>query len=65
MKLIHTHPDGIILAQVRSALEQAGIPCTIHNEYASGASGELAPFDTWPELWLLRDRDYDRDKDPI
>ena len=22
--------------------------------------GELAPIDVWPELWVLRDRDYER-----
>jgi hypothetical protein len=32
----------------------------IRNEYAAGAMGELAPIDVWPELWLLRDRDFAR-----
>jgi hypothetical protein len=48
------------VAQVQSALEMAGIPCTLRNEYAGGASGELAPLETWPEIWVLRDRDHDR-----
>ena len=62
MKLVYTHPDSIILAQVRNALEVAGIDCTIRNEFASGASGELAPLDTWQEIWILQDIDYDRAK---
>ena len=60
MKLVHTHPSNIVVAQARSALELAGIRCVIRNEYAAGAMGELAPIDVWPELWILRDRDYDR-----
>jgi hypothetical protein len=60
VKLVYTHPTNIMVAQARSALEHAGIRCVLRNEYAAGAMGELAPIDVWPELWLLRDRDYDR-----
>ncbi len=60
MKLVYTHPSSIVVAQARNALEVAGIACTLRNEYAAGAMGELAPINTWPELWVLRDRDYER-----
>ncbi|MEM8560879.1 MAG: DUF2007 domain-containing protein [Pseudomonadota bacterium] len=60
MKLVHTHPSHIVVAQARSALELAGIACVIRHEYASGAMGELAPIDVWPELWVIRDRDHER-----
>ena len=60
MKLVHTHPSNIVVAQARNALELAGIQCVLRNEYAAGGMGELAPIDVWPELWVLRDRDYDR-----
>ena len=60
MKLVYTHPSSIVVAQARNALQLAGIDCTLRNEYASGAFGELAPIDTWPELWVLRDRDFER-----
>jgi hypothetical protein len=60
MKLVYTHPSGIMVAQARNALELAGLKCVLRNEYAAGAMGELAPIDVWPELWVLRDRDYDR-----
>lgn len=60
MKLVYTHPSNIVVAQARSALDLAGIKCVLRNEYAAGAMGELAPVDVWPELWLLRDRDYER-----
>ncbi len=60
MKLVYTHPSSIAVAQARNALELAGIQCVLRNEYAAGAMGELAPIDVWPELWVLRDRDYER-----
>ena len=60
MKLVFTHPDPIIVAQMRTAIEREGIDCTLRNEYASGAIGELAPIDTWAEVWVLRTRDAER-----
>ena len=60
MTLVYTHPACIIVAQARSTLELATIDCMIRNEYAAGAIGELAPIDAWPELWVLRDRDFER-----
>ena len=60
MKLVYTHPSHVIVAQARSALDVAGIESVLRNEYAAGAMGELAPIDTWPELWVVHDRDYER-----
>ncbi len=57
MKLIFTHPSLIVVTQARASLEQQGIASEIHNQYAAGAVGELAPIDAWPELWVVRDRD--------
>jgi hypothetical protein len=60
LKLLYTNASGILVAQVRGNLEMAGIKCVMRNEYASGAVGELAPIDAWPEVWILRDRDFER-----
>ena len=60
MELVYTHPSHLLVAQARNALERLGIPCVVHNEYAAGAAGELAPIDTWPELWVRRSRDAER-----
>jgi hypothetical protein len=32
----------------------------LKNEFAGGGSGELAPLDTWVELWIVNDADYDQ-----
>ena len=60
MKLIYTHPNIAVLAQIHSLIERAGIECAVHNEYASGALGELAPINAWPEVWIINDRDFER-----
>lgn len=60
MELVYTHPSFVLVAQARNALERLAIPCVLHNEYAAGASGELAPIDVWPELWVTRARDAER-----
>ena len=60
MKLVYTHPNHILVAQARSSVEQAGIECVLRNEYAAGAIGELAPIDAWPEVWVVRDRDFEQ-----
>jgi hypothetical protein len=60
VKLVYTHPNGIVVAQARSTLQLAGIESVLRNEYAAGAMGELAPIDTWPELWVVHDHDYER-----
>lgn len=62
MKLVYTHPDSILVAHMRSSIQLAGIECVLRNEFAAGAVGELAPIDAWVEVWVLRDRDFDRAK---
>ena len=60
MKLVYTHPNIAVLVQARSLIEQAEIECVLRNEYASGALGELAPINAWPEVWVVNDREFER-----
>lgn len=60
MKLIYTHENRLLVELAKSKLEIAGIAVFLKNEYAQGATGELAPHQAWPELWLERERDYER-----
>lgn len=59
MKLIYTHENRFLVANAQNILEQAGIRVVWKNEFASSAIGEISPFDTWPELWVIEDADYD------
>jgi len=65
MKLVYTHPSIIVLGQARNSIEREGIECVVRNEYASGAIGELAPIDAWPELWVISDRDFENARSVI
>ncbi|MCO1332807.1 DUF2007 domain-containing protein [Microbulbifer sp. OS29] len=60
MKLIYSHENRLLVELAKSRLEVAGIKTRFKNEFAQGGSGELAPNQVWPELWLERDRDFDR-----
>ena len=55
MKKVFTQEDRFMINQVKQLLDEHSIPCFIKNEYASGAMGELSPFDTCPEIWVTDD----------
>lgn len=52
MKLLFTHENKIVVESTRCHLESEGIELLLRNEYSSGGLGELAPIETWPELWV-------------
>ena len=60
MKLIYTHENGFLVNNIRNLLEQASIQVIVKNEFASGGAGDLSPFDTWPELWLINENDFEK-----
>ncbi|MFC3151693.1 DUF2007 domain-containing protein [Litoribrevibacter euphylliae] len=49
---VFTNPNGFIVANIRNLLALEGIQTEIRNEFAVGATGELAYVDVWPELWV-------------
>ena len=49
---IFSHENRMILFNIRNLLESEGIDTVVVNEFAAGGVGDLAAFDTWPELWL-------------
>lgn len=61
-----TSADSLVtIHHFRNLLESEGIPCQIRNEYLSPIAGEIPFVETWPELWVLNDLDYDRAKQLI
>lgn len=60
MKKVYTSENRFLVSNARNILEAAGIEVTLRNEYAGSAMGELSPIDTWMELWVVRERDYER-----
>tara|TARA_B110000008_G_scaffold278679_1_gene323189 strand:- start:2765 stop:3073 length:309 start_codon:yes stop_codon:yes gene_type:complete len=65
MKLLYTHENRVMVLNVKNVLTSHDFDVTLNNEFASSASGGLAPFDTWPELWLLNDNDFDEAKQVV
>ena len=60
MKKLFTHENRMIVFNLKNVLEGEGIGVRIRNEFAAGAAGDLATFETWPELWLEEESDYGR-----
>jgi hypothetical protein len=57
MKLVYTHENLTLVATVANHLRQNDIDVIIKNQYAAGGAGQLAPIETWPEIWVVDDRD--------
>ena len=59
MRMVYTNANRFIVANAKNILESYGVKIVVKNEFASSAIGEVSPFDTWVELWVVRDADYD------
>jgi len=65
MKLVFTNESVFLVNNVKNFLEAQKIKVFIKNEYAQGAIGEISPFDSWPELWVVNDSDFARSMELI
>lgn len=52
-------PDAYL---IQGLLAEAGIESQILNEYAQGGLGEIPFTQTYPEIWLLNERDITKAK---
>ena len=57
MKRIYSYDNRLIVYNLKNLLECEGIACEIRNEFAGGGVGDLATFDTWPEIWIESEND--------
>lgn len=65
MKLLYTHENPICVHNAKNIVEGSGINVILKNEFAGGGLGELAPIQTWLELWVANDVDFDSAKSAI
>jgi len=65
MKLIYSNENQFFVNNAKNILENDNIEVTLKNEFASGAAGLLAPFDTWVELWVINDFDEEKAKSTL
>ena len=52
MKKILCNENRMIVYNLKNVLQGEGIETRVVNEFAAGGAGDLATFDTWPELWI-------------
>lgn len=60
MKRIFTHENRMIVFNMKNLLQAEGITTVVVNEFAAGGAGDLPTFDTWPELWLEDDSNFEQ-----
>ncbi len=60
MKKLYTHENRLIVFNFKNVLQGEGIETIVVNEFAGGGAGDLPTFDTWPELWLENEAQFDR-----
>lgn len=65
MKKVFSHENRLIVFNIKNLLEEQGIECIVKNEFAGGGVGDLSPFETWPELWVMDEADYSSAKDVV
>ena len=65
MKKVTSADTVVMINHYKNILEAEGIPCQIRNEHLNQIFGEMPFTEVWPELWVLKDIDYDRAKQLI
>lgn len=55
MKKLYTNENRMIVFNLKNVLQAEGIETVVINEFSAGGAGDLATFDTWPELWIEDD----------
>jgi hypothetical protein len=59
MKAVYTHENIVLVQNAKNLLENNGIETVLKNEFASGGAGDLVPAETWPEICVLDENEYD------
>jgi hypothetical protein len=60
MKKLFTNENRLIVFNLKNVLQGEGIETLVVNEYAGGGAGDLPTFDTWPELWLEDETQFEQ-----
>lgn len=60
MKKVYTHENQFIVNNMKNIIEAENISTFLKNEFTQGAIGEIPAFETWPELWVKEEEDFDR-----
>ncbi len=55
MKNLYSAENRLLVFHIKNLLDAEGVNTQVKNEFASGGVGDLAPLDTWIELWVEDD----------
>jgi hypothetical protein len=50
----------VTISHYQNLLAAEGIRTEIRNQHLGGIMGEMPVFETWPQLWVVNDLDFDR-----
>lgn len=60
MKKLTSAPTVVTIHHYKNLLEAEGIAAQIRNEHLGSILGDMPFTETWPQLWVVNDLDYDR-----
>jgi len=60
MKKLTSAESLITINHYKNLLASEGIPTEIRNQHLGSIMGEIPFFETWPQLWVINDLDFDR-----
>ncbi|MBU2678345.1 MAG: DUF2007 domain-containing protein [Gammaproteobacteria bacterium] len=60
MKKLTSADSLITINHYKNLLASEGIRCEIRNEHLGSIMGEMPFVETWPEIWVVNDLDFDR-----
>jgi len=60
MKKLTSAETIVTITHYKNLLASEGVPTEIRNQHLGGVMGEIPVFETWPQLWVIDDRDFDR-----
>ena len=62
MKKLYVSQSLVDVESRKELLDQARIPATIKNQRSAMLGGEVPFVEVFPELWVLKDEDFERAK---
>ena len=60
MKMVYTNENQFLANNIKNLIEAQDIKVFIKNEFSQGAVGEISAFDSWPEVWVYDDAEFDQ-----
>jgi hypothetical protein len=60
MKMIYTNENSFLANNMKNLIATQNIKVFLKNEFSQGAVGEISAFDSWPEVWVVNEEDYNQ-----